>query len=111
MTATAPSPAVAAPPSSSATAHVQDVVGQKFDRCLADHIVKAGLGFGVGVVLSVVLFKRRAWPVSFSTGIGLGMAYADCDRSFNPARVPGMRIVGQSQSSAAPTPVVPTRQV
>ncbi|EJD41549.1 DUF543-domain-containing protein [Auricularia subglabra TFB-10046 SS5] len=85
-TSTTPAPAAA-----SATPS-QDIVGQKFDRCLADHIVKAGLGFSAGVVLSVILFKRRAWPISLGTGFGLGMAYADCDRAFNPARVPGMRL-------------------
>ncbi|KZV92218.1 DUF543-domain-containing protein [Exidia glandulosa HHB12029] len=96
-TSTAP-----APPTASASTP-QDIVGQKFDRCLADHIVKAGLGFSAGVVLSVLLFKRRAWPISLSTGIGLGMAYADCDRSFNPTRVPGLRVVPTS-TSTPPTP-------
>ncbi|KAJ6531273.1 hypothetical protein B0H19DRAFT_1191013 [Mycena capillaripes] len=77
------------PPSS------EDILGQKYDRCLADFLVKAGVGFSAGVVLSVVLFKRRTWPISLSTGFGAGIAYADCDRSFNPARIPGTRIISQ----------------
>ncbi|KAJ7172085.1 hypothetical protein C8R46DRAFT_137910 [Mycena filopes] len=82
------------PPSS------EDILGQKYDRCLADFLIKAGVGFSAGVVLSVVLFKRRTWPIALSTGFGGGIAYADCDRAFNAARIPGTRIV--SQLSDAP---------
>ncbi|KAF8351988.1 hypothetical protein F5887DRAFT_933367 [Amanita rubescens] len=71
----------------------EDIVGQKYDRCLADFVVKAGVGFGVGVIASVVFFRRRTWPIALATGFGAGAAYADCDRSFNPARVPGTRII------------------
>ncbi|KAF9045462.1 hypothetical protein BJ165DRAFT_1528328 [Panaeolus papilionaceus] len=76
----------------------EDIIGQKYDRCLADLIVKSGVGFGVGVVASVILFKRRTWPIALSTGFGAGAAYADCDRSFNPARIPGTRIISQSEA-------------
>ncbi|KAF8902529.1 hypothetical protein CPB84DRAFT_1846186 [Gymnopilus junonius] len=68
--------------------HSEDVVGHKFDRCLADLLVKAGVGFGAGVVASVILFRRRTWPIALSTGFGAGAAYADCDRSFNPPESP-----------------------
>jgi len=68
-------------------------VAQKYDRCLADLLVKSGIGFSVGVIASVILFRRRAWPIALSTGFGAGAAYADCDRSFNPARIPGVRVV------------------
>ncbi|KAK0499933.1 hypothetical protein EDD18DRAFT_808046 [Armillaria luteobubalina] len=71
----------------------EDILGQKYDRCLADLLVKAGVGFSVGVVASVILFRRRTWPIAISTGFGAGAAYADCDRSFNPARIPGTRII------------------
>ncbi|KIY66339.1 DUF543-domain-containing protein [Cylindrobasidium torrendii FP15055 ss-10] len=71
----------------------EDIVGQKYDRCLADLLVKAGVGFGAGIVASVVLFRRRTWPVALATGFGAGAAYADCDRAFNPARIPGVRVL------------------
>ncbi|KAK0194276.1 hypothetical protein F5146DRAFT_1035023 [Armillaria mellea] len=71
----------------------EDILGQKYDRCLADLLVKAGVGFSVGVVASVILFRRRTWPIALSTGFGAGAAYADCDRSFNPARIPGTRVI------------------
>jgi len=74
----------------------ENIVSQKYDRCLADLVVKAGVGFSAGIVLSVILFRRRAWPVGLTTGFGLGAAYADCDRSFNPARIPGTRIIPHS---------------
>ncbi|KAF8843443.1 DUF543-domain-containing protein [Paxillus ammoniavirescens] len=77
----------------------ENIVSQKYDRCLADLLVKAGVGFGVGVVASVILFRRRTWPVALSTGFGMGAAYADCDRSFNPARAPGTRIITQLEES------------
>ncbi|KAJ3511449.1 hypothetical protein NMY22_g15644 [Coprinellus aureogranulatus] len=69
----------------------EDIIGQKYDRCLADLIVKAGVGFGAGVVGSVILFKRRTWPIALGTGFGAGAAYADCDRSFNPALIDSKR--------------------
>ncbi|KDQ09229.1 hypothetical protein BOTBODRAFT_117496 [Botryobasidium botryosum FD-172 SS1] len=69
------------------------LLNPKYDQCLADLIVKSGIGFSAGVVASVLLFRRRGWPVALGTGFGAGTAYADCDRSFNPARIPGTRIL------------------
>ncbi|KAG0703587.1 hypothetical protein DFH29DRAFT_998412 [Suillus ampliporus] len=66
---------------------------------VADFLVKAGVGFSAGVVASVILFRRRTWPIALSTGFGMGAAYADCDRSFNPARVSGTRIISQTDES------------
>ncbi|KAJ8091355.1 Mitochondrial inner membrane organizing system component [Marasmius tenuissimus] len=77
----------------------EDIIGQKYDRCLADFLVKAGVGFSAGVVASVILFKRRTWPIALSTGFGAGAAYADCDRSFNPSRIPGVRILPAASES------------
>ncbi|KAG2134796.1 hypothetical protein DEU56DRAFT_913576 [Suillus clintonianus] len=77
----------------------ENIVSLKYDRCLADFLVKAGVGFSVGVVASVILFRRRTWPIALSTGFGMGAAYADCDRSFNPARVSGTRIISQTDES------------
>ncbi|KAA1474580.1 DUF543-domain-containing protein [Dentipellis sp. KUC8613] len=71
----------------------EDIVAQKYDRCVADLLVKSGIGFSVGVVASVILFRRRAWPIALTTGFGAGAAYADCDRSFNPARIAGVRVL------------------
>uniref|UniRef100_A0A0K8RFJ3 MICOS complex subunit MIC10 n=1 Tax=Ixodes ricinus TaxID=34613 RepID=A0A0K8RFJ3_IXORI len=53
----------------------EDVLGEKWDKCIADTLIKMGAGLGVGVVFSLVLFKRRAWPVVFGLGSGFGMGY------------------------------------
>ncbi|PVG01668.1 DUF543-domain-containing protein, partial [Serendipita vermifera] len=71
----------------------ENAVVEKYDKCLADLVVKSGVGFSAGVLASVILFKRRAWPVAFSTGIGVGISYADCDRSFGMPRIPGTRVL------------------
>ncbi|EAU83933.1 hypothetical protein CC1G_10338 [Coprinopsis cinerea okayama7 len=76
----------------------EDIVGRKYDQCLADLILKTGIGFGAGVVASVILFRRRTWPIALTTGFGAGIAYADCDRSFNPARLSGYRVIPQSEA-------------
>ena len=53
--------------------------GEKIDRCITDTLLKAGAGLIVGGVFSFALFKRRAWPVTLGTGIGLGIAYRNCE--------------------------------
>lgn len=89
-------------PAASKPLSSENIVAQKYDRCLADLLVKSGVGFSVGVIASVILFKRRAWPIALSTGFGAGAAYADCDRSFNPARIPGVRIIPADAAPAVP---------
>ncbi|CAO2589710.1 MICOS complex subunit Mic10 [Lemmus lemmus] len=53
-------------------------LGRKWDRCMADAMVKLGTGLGLGVVFSLTFFKRRMWPLAFGSGVGLGMAYSNC---------------------------------
>ncbi|ESO90436.1 hypothetical protein LOTGIDRAFT_217865 [Lottia gigantea] len=60
----------------------EDILGQKWDRCLSDTAIKSVSGLGLGIVFSVIFFKRRIWPVAFGTGIGFGMAYANCQHDF-----------------------------
>ncbi|TNM88892.1 hypothetical protein fugu_005146 [Takifugu bimaculatus] len=65
-----------------------DVQGRKWDRCLADTAVKTVTGLGVGIVFSILCFKRRIWPVSLGSGLGLGMGYANCQHELSsPYRV------------------------
>lgn len=42
------------------------------------------------------------------TGFGLGSAYTDCERCFNPIAVPGVRVIPSSSStSVSPTSSAP----
>ncbi|KIJ98673.1 hypothetical protein K443DRAFT_103613 [Laccaria amethystina LaAM-08-1] len=87
--------------SASKPASSEDILGQKVCSLFFNFIVPWGVGLGVGVVASVIFFRRRTWPVALSTGFGAGAAYADCDRSFNPARIPGTRIISPEEVKAA----------
>ncbi|XP_032802792.1 MICOS complex subunit MIC10 [Petromyzon marinus] len=76
--------------------------GRKWDRCLSDATVKFGAGLAVGLVFSVIFFKRRAWPVVFGAGSGFGMAYSNCQRDFQkPYLVHGAYV--QDDASSATT--------
>ncbi|KAL3862202.1 hypothetical protein ACJMK2_008189 [Sinanodonta woodiana] len=63
----------------------EDILGQKWDRCLSDTSIKLASGLGLGIIFSVVFFKRRPWPVAFGAGFGLGMGYSNCNNDFKQA--------------------------
>jgi inner membrane organizing system protein 1 len=66
----------------------QSILNNRWDVVLSNTIVKTGLGFGAGVLASVILFKRRAFPVWLGVGFGLGRGYAEGDSIFrSPAGV------------------------
>jgi hypothetical protein len=48
-------------------------------------IIKSSLGLSFGVVFSVLLFKRRAWPAWVGLGFGAGRAWEEADSMFMPA--------------------------
>lgn len=48
-------------------------------------MIKSGLGLGFGVVFSVLLFKRRAWPAVVGLGFGAGRAYEECNWTLKQA--------------------------
>jgi len=56
----------------------------------------------------------RAWPVTFSTGVGIGIAYAECQLEFANQEIIGRKRISSSSaipsSSVTPTPV-PTEPV
>tara|TARA_R110002003_G_scaffold137_11_gene12660 strand:+ start:1062 stop:1292 length:231 start_codon:yes stop_codon:yes gene_type:complete len=51
----------------------------QWDRCLSSMLIRSGLGLSFGVVFSVLLFKRRAWPAFVGLGFGAGRAWEECD--------------------------------
>ncbi|RKU41015.1 Mitochondrial inner membrane organizing system component [Coniochaeta pulveracea] len=61
------------------------LLNEKWDRCLSNLVIKSTLGLGFGVVFSVLLFKRRAWPAFAGVGFGAGRAYEECNSSLKQA--------------------------
>jgi MICOS complex subunit MIC10 len=57
----------------------------QWDRALSSLVIRSGLGFSFGVIFSVLLFKRRAWPVWLGTGFGAGRAWEEADGILNTA--------------------------
>ncbi|KAH8624848.1 Mitochondrial inner membrane organizing system protein [Alternaria alternata] len=47
-------------------------------------LIRSGLGLSFGVVFSVLLFKRRAWPAFVGLGFGAGRAWEECDNVRTP---------------------------
>ncbi|KAJ4304063.1 Mitochondrial inner membrane organizing system component [Collariella sp. IMI 366227] len=90
-TPAAPSSAVSRPVS-------EALLNEKWDRCLSNLIIKSSLGLGFGVVFSVLLFKRRAWPAFVGVGFGAGRAYEECNSSLKQ---------GRGQSNRLYKPVLP----
>ncbi|KAI9902559.1 hypothetical protein N3K66_001911 [Trichothecium roseum] len=61
------------------------LLNDNWDRCLSNLLVKSTLGLGFGVVFSVILFKRRAWPAFAGVGFGAGRAYEECNSNLKRA--------------------------
>jgi inner membrane organizing system protein 1 len=55
------------------------LLNDRWDVVVSNTLVKTGLGFGAGVLASVILFKRRTFPVWLGVGFGLGRGYAEAD--------------------------------
>jgi hypothetical protein len=45
-------------------------------------IIRSTLGLSFGVVFSVLLFKRRAWPAWVGLGFGAGRAWEEADCTY-----------------------------
>ncbi|KAF0641713.1 hypothetical protein NXS19_011648 [Fusarium pseudograminearum] len=73
------------PPSAISRPLSESLLNEKWDRCLSNLLVKSSLGLGFGVVFSVLLFKRRAWPAFVGVGFGAGRAYEECNFSLKQA--------------------------
>ncbi|KAI0123892.1 hypothetical protein BJ170DRAFT_640885 [Xylariales sp. AK1849] len=74
------------PPSTAVSRPVSEaLLNEKWDRCLSNMLIKSSLGLGFGVVFSVLLFKRRAWPAWVGVGFGAGRAYEECNWSLKAA--------------------------
>ncbi|XP_023304370.2 MICOS complex subunit MIC10-like [Lucilia cuprina] len=63
--------------------YAEDEFGKKLDRCITDSIVKSSGGLVLGSVISLLFFKRKAWPIILGTGFGTGVAYRTCEKDLN----------------------------
>ncbi|KAI0603502.1 hypothetical protein F4775DRAFT_36119 [Biscogniauxia sp. FL1348] len=79
------STSVPAPPSTVSRPVSEALLNEKWDRCLSNLLIKSSLGLGFGVVFSVLLFRRRAWPAFVGVGFGAGRAYEECNFSLKQA--------------------------
>ncbi|KAL0636223.1 Mitochondrial inner membrane organizing system component [Maublancomyces gigas] len=73
----------------------EGLLNEKWDHCLANLLVKSTLGAGFGIIFSVLLFKRRAFPAWVGLGFGAGRGYAECDREFKGAAGGVRKSVGE----------------
>ncbi|KAI3650287.1 hypothetical protein MP228_004874 [Amoeboaphelidium protococcarum] len=58
-------------------------VQRAYDIFIAKSIVNGGIGLGVGLVSSVLLFRRRFFPIPLALGFSLGMAYEELRRNLS----------------------------
>ncbi|CZT17211.1 probable DUF543 domain protein [Ramularia collo-cygni] len=64
------------------------LLNEKWDHCLSTLLIRSTLGASFGVIFSVLLFKRRSFPVWAGLGFGAGRAWEECDSSFKRATAP-----------------------
>ncbi|KAL6947417.1 Mitochondrial inner membrane organizing system component [Hanseniaspora vineae] len=67
------------------------ILDNRWDVVLSNTVVKTGMGFAAGTIASVLLFKRRAFPVWVGIGFGLGRGYSEGDAIFRSSA--GLRSV------------------
>ncbi|KAI5863205.1 DUF543-domain-containing protein [Durotheca rogersii] len=76
---------VPAPPVTVSRPVSEALLNEKWDRCISNMLIKSTVGLGFGIVFSVLLFRRRAWPAFVGVGFGAGRAYEECNWSLKQA--------------------------
>ncbi|KAJ1508077.1 MICOS complex subunit MIC10 [Coelomomyces lativittatus] len=60
----------------------EEILARKWDRCISNLVIKVATSTSVGILSSVTLFQKKTWPVALAAGFGLGLAYEQCQKSF-----------------------------
>ncbi|KAL1969418.1 hypothetical protein VTN77DRAFT_8856 [Rasamsonia byssochlamydoides] len=74
------------------------LLNEKWDRAISSLIIRSSIGLGFGVIFSVLLFKRRAWPAWVGLGFGAGRAWEEADASFRRGDQPVTDALRQARS-------------
>merc|ERR1712126_404448 len=83
------------------TIMTEDTVGAALDSCLTESVSKLGKGAAVGSIFSLLLFKKKLWPVTLGLGIGFGSGYANCQHMVhNPNMIHVSKLAKISPESA-----------
>ncbi|KAI4122966.1 MAG: hypothetical protein LQ338_005522 [Usnochroma carphineum] len=92
-----PSEPAAAPIAPSSRPVSEALLNDKWDHFISSLLIRSSLGLSFGVVFSVLLFKRRAWPAWVGLGFGAGRAWEEGDANFKRGAtrtgMEGMRLV------------------
>ncbi|XP_021366469.1 MICOS complex subunit Mic10-like [Mizuhopecten yessoensis] len=64
-------------------ARSEDVIADKWDKCIVDTALKTISGATIGGILSLTRFGKTKggtrWSLLFFTGVGFGMGLANCN--------------------------------
>lgn len=58
----------------------EDLHARAYDTFVSNAVIKTGYGAGIGLLFSLTLFRRRAFPIYLGTGTGLGFALSDFNK-------------------------------
>ncbi|KAL2038148.1 hypothetical protein N7G274_009096 [Stereocaulon virgatum] len=91
-------PSTPLPPAAQPSKPVSEaLLNDKWDHAISSLLIRSTLGLSFGVVFSVLLFKRRQWPVWVGLGFGAGRAWEEADATFKRGVAPsgrdGLRLV------------------
>ncbi|XP_017129298.1 MICOS complex subunit MIC10 [Drosophila elegans] len=67
----------------SSNVFIEDQMGRRLDRCVSDALIKGCGGLVIGSAVSLLFFKRGAWPALIGAGFGIGVAYRTCENNLN----------------------------
>ena len=60
-----------------------EIIKQKYDKTLASILTTSSISLGVGLTGSLLLFRRKMWPVALTTGFGFGLEYERARATFD----------------------------